>query len=166
MRTLLLSCLLAAPAAAGLPAKHARALSEEDGSALKSAFKGKAVLLEFWTTTCGPCQEAKPFFEDLQKRYAERGVIVLSVNAGEDPSTVRNWLKAHPTSLRVVYDRDGKAEAALGLFGQPAVALFDASQRLNLAGAGLSEMTKKDLAGRIEFMAPGPPGSVPVGKLK
>jgi thiol-disulfide isomerase/thioredoxin len=167
LQTALVLGLASAPASAGFTKRFDWSLKTPAGESVSlSSFKGKVVLVVFWTTTCGPCHAAKPFFEELQARFAGRGLVVLSVNVKEKPEIVRKWLLAHPTTLTTLLDPEGKIEDALDLDGQPAMALFDTSDSLNWSAAGISRTTKDDLAARIDFMAPGAPGSVPVGTLK
>ena len=167
LQTVLVLGLASAPASAGFTKRFDWSLKTPSGESVSlRSFKGKVVLVAFWTTTCGPCHAARPFFEELQTRFADRGLVVLSVNVKEKPELVRKWLKAHPTTLKVLLDPEGKVEDALDLDGQPAMALFDTSDSLNWSAAGISQHTKDDLSARIDFMAPGAPGSVPVGTLK
>ncbi|MEQ1919559.1 MAG: TlpA disulfide reductase family protein, partial [Elusimicrobiota bacterium] len=155
----------ASTSSAGLPKRFAWTLPSADGGApvKLSKFKGKVVLLEFWTTVCGPCHEAKPFFEELQRRFGERGVIILSIDNAESPEVVKKYLAAHPSQLKVLLDPEGVVEKALGLYGQPAMALFDTNEQLNWSAVGFEKTTKDELAARIDRMAPGARGSVPVG---
>ena len=44
-----------------------------------SDFRGKAVLLNFWATWCQPCKIEMPWFEQLQKQYAQEGLQVIGV---------------------------------------------------------------------------------------
>ncbi len=164
---LALALLAAEPASAGFTKRFTGYLKTPSGESVSlRSFKYKVVLVEFWTTTCGPCHAAKPFFEDLQARFADRGLVVLSVNVKEDPALVRKWLKKHPTKLKVLLDPDGKVEDALDLIGQPAMALFDTNDCLNWSAVGIGQPTKDDLAARIDRITHGAYGSVPVGALK
>ena len=50
-------------------------LESLDGKTMKlSDFRGKAVLLNFWATWCGPCKIEMPWFVELQNQYAAAGI--------------------------------------------------------------------------------------------
>jgi thiol-disulfide isomerase/thioredoxin len=51
-----------------------------------SDFRGKAVLLNFWATWCGPCKVEMPWFVELQKEYGPQGFQIIGV-AMDDAST-------------------------------------------------------------------------------
>jgi len=40
-------------------------------------YRGKILLLNFWATWCIPCQHEMPMLEDMQRKYGEKGLIVL-----------------------------------------------------------------------------------------
>ena len=44
-----------------------------------SDFRGKAVLLNFWATWCGPCKIEMPWFVELQKEYGSQGLQIVGV---------------------------------------------------------------------------------------
>ncbi len=55
-------------------------LQSLDGKTVRlSDFHGKAVLLNFWATWCGPCQIEMPWFEQLQKQYGSQGLQVIGI---------------------------------------------------------------------------------------
>lgn len=62
-------------------------LTSLDGHHVKlSDFRGKAVLLNFWATYCGPCKIEMPWFVQLQKEYGPQGLQIVGV-AMDDAST-------------------------------------------------------------------------------
>ena len=63
-------------------------LESLDGTAVSlSEFKGKAVLVNFWATWCGPCKIETPWLVDLQNQYGAQGLQVVGVamdDSGKD----------------------------------------------------------------------------------
>ncbi|MFZ0759658.1 MAG: TlpA disulfide reductase family protein [Candidatus Sulfotelmatobacter sp.] len=55
-------------------------LQSLDGKTMRlSDLRGKAVLLNFWATWCGPCKIEMPWFIDLQKQYGSQGLQIVGV---------------------------------------------------------------------------------------
>jgi len=55
-------------------------LESLDGKTMRlSDLRGKAVLLNFWATWCGPCKIEMPWFVELQNQYASQGLQILGV---------------------------------------------------------------------------------------
>jgi len=55
-------------------------LQSLDGNSMRlSDFRGKAVLLNFWATWCGPCKIEMPWFIELQKQYQAQGLQIVGV---------------------------------------------------------------------------------------
>ena len=62
-------------------------LATLDGQRVKlSDYRGKAVLLNFWATWCGPCKVEMPWFVELQKKYGNDGLVILGI-AMDDSET-------------------------------------------------------------------------------
>ena len=44
------------------------------------SLKGKVVVLEFWTTWCGPCVAAIPHLNELSEKYADKPVQFIAIS--------------------------------------------------------------------------------------
>ncbi len=59
-------------------------LIEADGKAHHlSEYKGSVVILSFWASWCTPCLVELPTFSEVEKKYRDRGLKVLTVNVDD-----------------------------------------------------------------------------------
>jgi peroxiredoxin len=74
------------------------------------SLKGKVVVLNFWTKTCGPCLEEMPDFAEMAKVVRDRpDVAVLAVSTDEGPDDVKPTLQTvlrEPPPFPVLFDPD------------------------------------------------------------
>src|SRR5437016_12806047 len=55
-------------------------LESLEGKSMRlSDLRGKAVLLNFWATWCGPCKIEMPWFVELQNQYGAQGLQIIGV---------------------------------------------------------------------------------------
>ncbi|MDA8124943.1 MAG: TlpA disulfide reductase family protein [Deltaproteobacteria bacterium] len=91
---------------------------------LKS-FRGKPVLLNFWATWCGPCVEEMPFFQQLAKEWADRGLVVLGVNEGDGASKVTGFMQRYGLTFPMVLDPDQEVSRLYSVRFMPTSVLVD-----------------------------------------
>jgi thiol-disulfide isomerase/thioredoxin len=79
------------------------------------SLRGKVVLLNFWSKTCGPCLEEMPSLAELAQILKDRtDVVVLAVSIDEGPDAVGPTLKTvlkGPPPFNVLFDPDGDVVA-------------------------------------------------------
>ncbi len=69
--------------------------------------KGKAVLMTFWSTTCGPCRDEIPLLKKLHEEFAGRGLVVLGVT-DDAPGTARAFAERNKMTYPLVFDHGGR----------------------------------------------------------
>lgn len=100
-----------------------------DGTTASLAdFKGRAVFLNFWSTSCVPCIAELPGIEELADSMKGDCVAFLAVARFSDPGQVRRFLQEHPFHFPVYLSEQDVPEdfAAQGV---PTTIILDASGR-------------------------------------
>ena len=66
--------------------------------------RGKVVILTFWATWCPACRSELPSLDDVNRRLARQGVVVLGINGGEPASRVKAFMVKENLDFPVVMD--------------------------------------------------------------
>lgn len=96
-------------------------LSTLDGKKVKlSDLRGKAVLVNFWATWCGPCKIEMPWLADLQTKYASKGLVVLGISVDEGSADkIASFSKEMGVNYTVLRTTDEVSDAYGGIDGLP-----------------------------------------------
>jgi cytochrome c biogenesis protein CcmG, thiol:disulfide interchange protein DsbE len=138
---LLLSCQEGAVAAGAkpggkvdfrLPAVDGRTLGPKD-------FLGQVVVVEFWATWCGPCHLQAKILEPIYRDFKGRKVQFLAANVGEEPDTVKSFLKNKPFPYPVLLDPKDAVASNLGVFALPTLLVVDRKGKVAYFESGLAD---------------------------
>ncbi|HCX65303.1 MAG TPA: hypothetical protein DHN33_08860 [Eubacteriaceae bacterium] len=88
-------------------------------------YQGKKVFLNFWATWCGPCEIEMPYMEQIHLDYEDENLVILAVNVGENPSTVRQYVEENGYSFDVLFDVETEVAKTYGVSGIPATFFID-----------------------------------------
>jgi cytochrome c biogenesis protein CcmG, thiol:disulfide interchange protein DsbE len=130
---LLLACLsgvAADNAREAAPRFNAKTLSGEAFN--NSSVKGKVVLLQFWATWCPYCRAEQQIVDNLQKEFADKGLLVLAVDVGESKKKVKQYLVENPRTCRIVLTEDTNLAAMYAATKYPIYVVIDRDG--NIAG--------------------------------
>ena len=89
-------------------------LNVPKGTSKLADFRGRYVLLDFWTTWCGPCREDYPSAQLAYELYKDHGLAVIGVHDNSvDPDRIRKHVETAKMSIPVAVDQaDGRTLTA------------------------------------------------------
>jgi cytochrome c biogenesis protein CcmG, thiol:disulfide interchange protein DsbE len=91
-----------------------------DGKVINNAsIKGKAVILDFWATWCGPCVKASPLMQELHTKYAKKGLMVIGANVNDQSGAAGKYQKEHKYGYKFTTGGEGLLRT-FGFNGIPA----------------------------------------------
>jgi peroxiredoxin len=150
-------CLMAAivlastafAADAGGPAP-AFTLAALDGSRSGlSEYKGQVVMVNFWATWCGPCQQEMPLLDQMYKKYKPAGFTLIGVNVDKDAPPVKALLARKPVSFPVLLDPANEVSRAYHVDEMPSSVIIDRKGEIRYVHRGYRPGDENDYQDRI-----------------
>ncbi|PFF02878.1 thiol:disulfide interchange protein [Bacillus thuringiensis] len=127
-------------------------LTKLDGTNVKlSDLKGKKVILNFWATWCGPCQQEMPDMEDFYKEHKEN-VEILAINytpseKGGGEEKVSNFVKEKGITFPILLDKNIDVTTAYKVITIPTSYFIDTKGVIQDKFIG--PMTQKEMEKRV-----------------
>ncbi len=120
----LLSLLLPLQAAA-TPAPGFEAKTLAGTTVRLQDYRGQFVLLDFWSSWCGACRAELPRLAVLEREVD--GLVVLTVNLGEEPERIRGFAGKVTLPRHVLLDPEGAIAERFAVPALPWQVLVDPS---------------------------------------
>lgn len=131
------------------------------GKVSLASYRGKAVLVNFWATWCGPCRVETPWLVELRNKYAPQGFEVLGVDTegddlqkndkagwAKDETLVNKFVADMKVSYPVLLGGDSISRDYGGLDDLPTSFFVDRSGKVVAAQVGLT--SESEIEGKIK----------------
>jgi len=125
-------------------------LPSKDGETIDLAnYKGRPVMILFFTENCPYCIKSAPFLEKLYEKYTPQGLGVIGISIKDDIQSPIEFQRRTGIKFPLVYN--GKEIARnYGISGVPFIYLLDKNHNLKRVWAGYSEEYNEDIIRTIE----------------
>jgi peroxiredoxin len=84
-----------------------------------SSYKGKPVILFFWTTWCPYCREELKKINLQSSQMAQEGIVVLGINLKEADYKVQRFFKGYRLNFKILLDKSALLADKYDLLGVP-----------------------------------------------
>ncbi|MDA1257152.1 MAG: TlpA disulfide reductase family protein [Chloroflexi bacterium] len=107
-----------------------------DGTVRLSDFRGKIVMVDFWSSWCPPCRQESPALEAAYQDFRDQGVEFVGIAIWDVDSETRKFRDAFGLEYPIVVDSNGRAAVEWGVVGLPEKFFVDREGRVVKKYAG------------------------------
>jgi thiol-disulfide isomerase/thioredoxin len=105
----------------------------------RDALKGKVVVVDFWATWCPPCVHEIPGYIALQKKYGEKGLVIVGLSADRAAGVVTPFAKKNGINYPLAMATPEVIELFGGVEGIPTTFLIDREGNIRHKKVGAME---------------------------
>ncbi len=134
---------------AGGPAPSFTLAALTGQQAALSQYKGQVVMVNFWATWCGPCQQEMPLLDQMYKKYKPAGFTLIGVNVDKEAPAVKDLMARKPVSFPVLLDPANQVSKAYHVDEMPSSVLIDRKGEIRYIHRGYRPGDENEYQDRI-----------------
>ena len=126
---------------------------EDDRVEKLSDLKGKAVILDFWATYCGPCRQEIPHLNSLIAKYGADNLHIVGLNVGgaEDRIEIPKFVATTKIDYSIAFPEDALSSFIFAERSDiPQTAVFDRSGKMITKIIGFNAEIQRELDAAVE----------------
>jgi cytochrome c biogenesis protein CcmG/thiol:disulfide interchange protein DsbE len=95
-----------------------------------ASLRGKAVVINFWSSYCGPCKKEMPRLQGAAQRWAGKDVAVVGIDTIDNHAAARSFAQKHGVTYAIGYDDVGETATRYGVSFTPTTVFVDRRGRI------------------------------------
>lgn len=95
-----------------------------------ASFRGGAVVINFWASSCGPCKKEMPALQRAAERWAGKGAKVVGIDTVDSRGAANDFARKHGVTYAIGYDDDGEVATRYGVAFTPTTFFVDRRGRI------------------------------------
>jgi len=99
-------------------------------------YRGKYVVLNYWSTGCSPCVGEMPHLQEFYDALNKDSVMLLTINGGESTATVQQFFSDNGYTMPVLLDSDFTFADKYSIIYFPTTFFIDKEGYLKFSVAG------------------------------
>lgn len=129
------------------------ALQDTEGKMHRlSDYRGKPVIINFWTTWCPPCREELPSMNRAWHLLEKEGIAMLALNMGEDEDAIFIFSADYPTDFPILMDQSGEVIEQWPVKGLPTTYVIAPDGTIAYRAIGSREWDDKALLDAVRAL--------------
>jgi len=117
-----------------------------------SDYRGRPVIINFWTTWCPPCREELPSMNRAWHLIEEEGIAMLAINMGEDEDTIFIFSADYPTDFPILMDQSGEVIEQWPVKGLPTTYVIAPDGTIAYRAIGSREWDARELLDSVRAL--------------
>jgi len=122
-----------------------------DGDELDLArYRGKVVLIDIWTTWCGPCKASQPKLKRINKKYADEPFVLVGISGDQRPELVAPYVAKNDIDWAIFLDPQIEVcQRVFGARSYPTFIVLDHEGRIIWSASGWSSSVERKMGSTL-----------------
>ena len=84
-----------------------------------SDYKGKPLLIDFWSSWCGPCIKEAEILSEAEKEWKFRGIEFIGIAVWDNKDQIIEFMENYDIQYDIVIDKNGYTAVDFGVIAVP-----------------------------------------------
>ncbi len=93
-------------------------------------YNDRIILVNFWASWCGPCNEEASSLEEMYKHLRSKGVALVAISIDHHMRPVNRFVKKYSITFPVLLDPEENVASAYGITGVPETFILNQDHKL------------------------------------